>query len=57
MRIENPPEKKMHKLIALLISLKDKREGSIKGRGVADRRNKREKIEPKDATSPTVLTE
>ena len=28
-----------------------------KGRGVADGRKKREKIEPKDATSPTVSTE
>ena len=29
----------------------------IKGRGVADRRKQGEKIEPKDTTSPTVLTE
>ena len=29
----------------------------IKGRGVADGRKQREKIEPKDATSPTVSTE
>ena len=29
----------------------------IKGRGVADGRKQREKIEPKDVTSPTVSTE
>ena len=37
--------------------LKQKRDGSIKGRGVADGIKQRERIEPKDATSPTVLTE
>ena len=37
--------------------LKEKRDGSIKGRGVADGRKQRDKIEPKDATSPTVSTE
>ena len=37
--------------------LKEKLDGSIKGRGVADGRKQREKIEPKDATSPTVSTE
>ena len=37
--------------------LKEKRDGSIKGRGVADGRKQRKKIEPKDATSPTVSTE
>ena len=36
--------------------LKDKQDGSIKGRGAADGRKQQEKIEPKDATSPTVLT-
>ena len=37
--------------------LKEKQDGSIKGCGVADGRNQREKIKPQDATSPTVLTE
>ena len=37
--------------------LKGKRDGSIKGRGVADRRKQQDKIEPKDITSQTVLTE
>ena len=37
--------------------LKEKRDGSIKGRGVADGITQREKIEPKDFTSPTVSTE
>ena len=37
--------------------LKEKQDGSIKGRGVVDGRKQREKIEPKDAMSPTVSTE
>ena len=37
--------------------LKENRDGSIKGRGVSDGRKQQEKIEPKDATSQTVLTE
>ena len=37
--------------------LKDKQDGSIKGRGVEDGRKQRENIEPKDATSPIVSTE
>ena len=37
--------------------LKEKRGGSIKGGGVPDERKQREKIEPKDATSPKVSTE
>ena len=37
--------------------LKEKWGGSIKGCGVADGRKQREKIEPKDKTSPTVSTE
>ena len=41
----------------MLIFLKDNRYGSIKGRGVADGRKQWDKIEPKDATSPTVSTE
>ena len=36
--------------------LKEKRYGSIKGRGVADGRKQREKIEPKDATSSKIST-
>ena len=36
---------------------KEKRDGSIKGHGVVDGRKQREKIEPKDTTSPTVSTE
>ena len=37
--------------------LKEKLYISMKVRAVADRRKQREKIEPKDATYPTVLTE
>ena len=37
--------------------LKEKQDRSRKGRGVADGRKKWDKIEPKDATSPTVLME
>ena len=37
--------------------LKEKRYGSIKGRGVADGRKQREKIETEDATYMTALTE
>ena len=37
--------------------LKENQDGSIKGRGVADGKKQREKIEPKDMTSPTVSTE
>ena len=37
--------------------LKEKRDGSIKGRGVPDGRKKWEKIEPKDATSSKISTE
>ena len=37
--------------------LKEKQNGSIKEHGVADGRKQREKIKPKDATSPTVSTE
>ena len=44
-------------MLALRIFLKEKQDGSIKGHGVADGIKQREKIEPKDATSPTVSTE
>ena len=54
---EKLSEKKKHESLALIMFLKEKRDGSIKGRGVADGRKLREKIEPKDATSPTVATE
>ena len=37
--------------------LQEKRYGLMKGRGVADGRKQRDKIEPKDTTSPTVSTE
>ena len=37
--------------------LKEKRDGSIKGRGVADGRTQQKKIVPKYATSPIVSTE
>ena len=37
--------------------LKEKLDGSIKGRGVADGRKQQEKTEPKGAASPTVSTE
>ena len=54
---ENLSEKQKHKSLAILMFLKEKKDGLIKGYGVADRRKQREKIEPKDITSPTVLTE
>ena len=41
----------------MLIFLREKRDWFIKGRGVEDGREKREKIEHKDATSLTVSTE
>ena len=44
-------------MLALLMTIKKKRDGLIKGRGVADGRKQREKIEQNDAISPTVLTE
>ena len=56
-RTENLTGKYKHKLLALLIFLKEKRYGSLKGRGVADGRKQREEIEPKDATSPIVSKE
>ena len=56
-RTENLSEKQKHKSPNLLMFLKEKRDGSIKGRGLADGRKQREKIEPKDTTSPTVSTE
>ena len=37
--------------------LKEKLDGSIKGRGGADGRKQRDKIEPKDVISSTVSTE
>ena len=44
-------------MLALILFLKEKQDRLIKGRGVADGRKQREKIEPKDVTPPTVLTE
>ena len=44
-------------MLALILFLKEKQDRLIKGRGVADGRKQREKIEPKDVTSPTFLTE
>ena len=57
MNTENLTEQYKHESLALIMFLKEKRDWLIKGRGVADRRNQREKIEPKAATSPTVSTE
>ena len=37
--------------------LKEKRDGSIKGRGCADRRPQREYITKEDSTSPTITIE
>ena len=56
-RTENLTEKQKHELLALIMFLKEKLDRSIKVRGVADGRKQQEKIEPKDAASPTVLTE
>ena len=56
-RIEKLTEKQKHELCTLLMFLKENRNESIKGCGVADGRKQRETIEPKDATSPTVSTE
>ena len=56
-RKENITEKQKHELLALLMFLKEKQYGLIKGCGVADERKQREKIKPKDVTSPTVSTE
>ena len=43
-RTENLTEKQKHESLALLIFLQEKRDGSIKGSGVADGRKQREKI-------------
>ena len=56
-RTKNLTENQKHESLGLLMFLKEKQEGSIKGRGVADGRKKREKIKPKDTTSQTVSTE
>ena len=56
-RTYNLSEKQKHESLTLLMFLKEKRDGSIKGRRVADGRKQRYKIEPKDATSPTVSSE
>ena len=54
MRTENLTEKQKNELLALLIFIKEKLDGSIKGRGVVDGRKQQEKTEPKDTTSLTV---
>ena len=41
----------------MLMFIKEKRDGTIKARGCADWRKKREKYNNADATSPTVYTE
>ena len=56
-RTEDLSEIQNHESLALLILLKENRDGSIKGCEVADGRIQQEKIEPKDATYPTVSTE
>ena len=54
---ENLTGKQKHESLALLMLLKEKRDGSIKGHGVADGRKQRGEIKPMGATSPTVSTE
>ena len=56
-RTENLSEKQNHYPLDLLMFLKENRDESIKGCGVAGIRQQEEKIEPKDAASPTVSTE
>ena len=56
-RTNNLTEKYKHESLALLMLLKENRYGSIKRLGVADGIKQWEKIKPKDATSPTLLTE
>ena len=56
-RTYNLSEKQQQESLALLMFLKEKRYGSIKGCGLADRRKQRDKIEPKDSTSMKVSTE
>ena len=56
-KTENPPEKQKNKWLTLLMFLKENLDGSIKGRGVANGRKQREKIESKDTTSPIVSAE
>ena len=46
-----------HESLALIMLMKEKRDGTIKGHGVADKGNQQEKIEPNDATSSTVSSE
>ena len=55
-RMEYLYEEHKHKSLSQLMLLKEKQDRTIKGCGVADGRKQREKIEPKDATSPTVST-
>ena len=50
-------ENHKHKSLALLMSLKESLDGSIKGHGVADRRQQWDNIEPKNTTSLTVSIE
>ena len=57
MRTENLSEKQNNGLLALLMFLKEKRGGSIKGRGVANKRKQQDKIEPNNATSLTFSAE
>ena len=57
MRTEKITEKQKHESLTQIIFLKENRDRSIKGHGVADGRKQQEKIEPKDATYPTVSTE
>ena len=56
MRTEDLSEKQKNKSLALLMFLKEKRDISIKGCGLAVGK-KKENIESKDATSTTVLAE
>ena len=43
--------------LRLIMTIKEKRDGRIKGRACADSRSLRDRISPEDATSPTVSTE
>ena len=47
-------EEKKKDTLEMLIFIKEKRDGTIKARGCADRRKKRKKYNNTDAMSPTV---
>ena len=57
LRVEDTTDKKKKDTLEMLIFLKDKRDGTIKAQGCADRRKQRKKYDNAEATSPTVSTE